>query len=139
MRSTGVFLKNILYFIPVLLTGYLFPDRYEVENTKLVIDPLAVTFWEYWISETEPSLFPCIRCEFVHADIEPCREFPVRDGDFSVDDGIVSPVRSSGNWLNSSADVSVRGVSKGAFPCVADNKDADAGDVPTVRPPPERI
>jgi hypothetical protein len=121
------------------LTGYLFPDRYEVENAKLVIDPLAVTFWEYWISVTEPSLFPCIRCEFVHADMEPCAELPVRDGDFSVDEGIVSAVRVFGNWLNSSADVSVPGVSNGAIPCVALEKDSDAGDVPTVRPLPEKI
>jgi hypothetical protein len=122
-----------------MLTGHLFPDRYEVENTKSVMDPIAVTFWEYWISETEPSLFPCIRCAFVHADIVPCAELPVMDGDFSVDVGIVFTVRESGNWLNSSADLSVPGVSKGAFPCVAHDNDADAGDVPTVRPPPEKI
>jgi hypothetical protein len=104
-----------------------------------VIDPLAVTFWEYWISDTEPSLFPCIRCEFVHADMEPCAELPARDGDFSVDDGILFTVRVLGNWLNSSAEVSVPGDSNGAFPDVAWDKDADAGDVPTVRPSPEKI
>ena len=132
-------MKNILYGIAVLLTGHLFPDRYEVENTKLVMNPLAVTFWEYWISETEPSLSPSIRCTFVHAVMEPCAEFPVSDGDFSVDEGIVFPVREVGCWLNSSADVSVPAVSKGAFPWVAHDKDAAAGDVPTMRPPPSKI